>query len=209
MSSVYVVDDHALMRDGLRALLNGNGHRVVGEADCLSKALPEIVQLEPDILLLDLNMGECSGLELQERLKRHKIATRTVVLTAEVQSYHVAEAQRLGVDGFVLKEASSQELLDTLERVMRGQRSWAPQAQSLLESPGAANRIAQLSPREIQIVQLVVRGMTSASIGERLFLSPKTVDTYRSRLMAKLGVGDVPGLVRLAIREGIIGLDEH
>jgi two-component system, NarL family, invasion response regulator UvrY len=209
MSTVYVVDDHALMRDGLRALLSGGGHNVVGEADSPSRALPEIVRLVPDILLLDLNMGERSGLELQERLKRHNIATRTVLLTVDVQAHHVSEAQRLGVEGFVLKGTSSQELLETLERVMRGQRCWAPQAQALLESPEAASRMAQLSPREVQIVQLVVRGMTSAAIGQQLFLSPKTVDTYRSRLMAKLEVGDVPGLVRLAIREGIIGLDDH
>lgn len=209
MSKVYVVDDHALMRDGLRALLSGQGHEVVGEADSLSKALPEILRLVPDILLLDLNMGERSGLELQERLARHNISTRTVVLTVDVQPHHVAEAHRLGVDGFFLKGASSQELLDMLQRVASGQRSWAPQAQAMLDSPAASHRIAQLSRREIQIVELVVRGMTSAAIGERLHLSPKTVDTYRSRLMAKLGVGDVPGLVKLAIREGIIGLDDH
>jgi two-component system, NarL family, invasion response regulator UvrY len=207
MSTVYVVDDHALMRDGLRALLSGSGHNVVGEADTPSRALPEIVRLLPDILLL--NLGERSGLELQERLKQHNIATRTVLLTVDVQARHVSEAQRLGVEGFVLKGASSHELLETLEQVMRGQRCWAPQAQALLESPEAASRMAQLSPREIQIVQLVVRGMTSAAIGQQLFLSPKTVDTYRSRLMAKLDVGDVPGLVRLAIREGIIGLDDY
>lgn len=209
MSTIYIVDDHALMRDGLKALLTGNGHEVVGESASLSEALPDIVRLEPEVLLLDLNMGERSGLELHERLRRHKIRTRTVVLTVEVQSHQVVDAHRLGVEGFVLKGDSSQELLNTLEKVTLGHRSWAAQAQSVLESPSSRRRVDQLSPRELQIVQLVVRGMTSVAIGERLFLSPKTVDTYRSRLMAKLGVGDVPGLVRLAIREGVIGLDDH
>lgn len=209
MSTIYIVEDHALMRDGLKALLTGNGHEVVGESANPGKALSEVVVLEPDVLLLDLNLGEGSGLELYERLRRHRIHTRTVVLTVEVLPHQVAEAHRLGVEGFVLKGDSSQELLNTLERVSRGHRSWAAQAQTALESPSSARRVDQLSPRELQIVQLVVRGMTSVAIGERLFLSPKTVDTYRSRLMAKLGVGDVPGLVRLAIREGVIGLDDH
>lgn len=208
MTAVYLVDDHALMRDGLRALLLPHDYEVVGEAGSLDEALPDIRLLMPDLMLLDLHLGEASGLELQEQLVRRQIPVKTIVLSVDAQVHQVAEASRLGVAGFVFKGAPSQTLLQTMEVVRRGGRSWDPRAQALLERVGQASRLALLSPREVQIVQLVVRGWSSNAIGDRLHLSPKTVDTYRSRLMAKLDVSDLPSLVRLAIREGLIGLDE-
>lgn len=208
MTSVYLVDDHALMRDGLRALLSANGYVVAGEAGSVDKAMEAFRELQPDLLLLDLNLGDASGLELQEWLRKHRLPTRTIVLTVGAQAHQAAEARRLGVEGFVFKGASSQSLLQAMVVVMRGNHAWDARALDLLERAGQASRMGLLSPREIQILQLVVRGQTSASIAERLFLSPKTVETYRSRLMAKLEVNDVPGLVRLAIREGLIGLED-
>lgn len=208
MMAVYLVDDHALMRDGLRAFLISQGHRVVGEAGSVDKALSEIRQLVPEVLLLDLYLGDASGLELQEQLVRRQVPVKTIVLAVDAQVHQVAEAHRLGVTGFVFKGASGHTLLQTMDVVRRGGRCWDPRAQALLERVGQTSRMALLSPREIQIVQLVVRGWSSIAIGDRLSLSPKTVDTYRSRLMAKLDVNDLPSLVRLAIREGLIGLDE-
>lgn len=208
MMAVYLVDDHALMRDGLRAFLVSQGHQVVGEAGSVDKALPEIRRLVPEVLLLDLSLGDASGLELQEQLVRRQVPVKTIVLAVDAQVHQVAEAHRLGVAGFVFKGASGQTLLHAMDVVRRGGRSWDPRAQALLERVGQTSRMALLSPREIQIVQLVVRGWSSIAIGDRLSLSPKTVDTYRSRLMAKLDVNDLPSLVRLAIREGLIGLDE-
>lgn len=208
MTSIYVVDDHALMRDGLRVLLSAHGHEVVGDSGSADKALADILELVPEILLLDLNLGDSFGLELQELLHRHRVPTRTVVYTVAAQYHQVLEAHRLGVLGFVFKGASATTLLQSIDAVMNGRRHWEARAQTMLDSPGQRSRIALLSPREVQIVQLVVRGLSSAAIAKRLFLSPKTVDTYRSRLMAKLEVNDVPGLVRLAIREGLIGLED-
>jgi DNA-binding NarL/FixJ family response regulator len=208
MTTVYLVDDHALMRDGLNALLTSRGHRVVGEAGSVEEALSQIPRQAPDLLLLDLYLGAASGLELQAQLVRRRIPVKTIVLSVDAQVHQVAEAHRLGVTGYVLKGASGQELLQAMDVVMRGGHSWDARAQALLDRAGQASPMALLSPREIQIVQLVVRGWSSTAIGERLFLSPKTVDTYRSRLMAKLDVNDVPSLVRLAIREGLLSLDD-
>lgn len=208
MTTVYLVDDHALMRDALTALLASHGHHVVGEAGAVDSALAEIRRVAPDVLLLDLNLGDASGLDLQAQLVRRHVPVKTIVLAVDAQAHQVAEAQRLGVAGFVFKGASGQTLLRTLEVVGRVGRCWEPRAQALLERAGQASRMSLLSPREVQIVQLVVRGWSSTAIGERLSLSPKTVDTYRSRLMAKLDMNDLPSLVRLAIREGLIGLDE-
>lgn len=203
--SVYLVDDHALLRDGVRVLLVSRGFDVVGEADTPTLALQEILQLRPDLLLLDLRLGSDSGLALLERLQKHGASVRTVVLTVDAQAFQVAKAHRLGVEGFVFKYEPPTTLLQAIHRVMQNEHHWAPRALELLASADKGSRLARLSPREAQIIRLVVEGCSSTEIGAHLHLSPKTVDTYRSRLMAKLEVGDVPSLVRLAIREGMIG----
>ncbi len=211
MSRLYLIDDHALIRDGLRALLGAAGHVVVGESDAPTPALAELARLEPDIVLVDLALGERSGFELLDELQRRKLRTRVIVLTMSNQPRHVAEALRLGAHGYVLKGSPSAELLHAIDAVAQGRRylgeSEAELAlRGLTEGAGAAE---MLSPRERQVLVMVARGASSAEIGSSLHLSPKTVDTYRSRLMAKLALADVPALVRWAIREGLVGLDER
>ncbi|MDQ7746660.1 response regulator transcription factor [Hydrogenophaga pseudoflava] len=213
MSTIYLVDDHALMRDGLRAVLEDAGHRVVGEADHPAPALADLQRLLPDVMLLDLHLGDRSGLELLEQVRLRKLPVRTVVLTMSAQPRHVAEALRLGAAGYVLKGAPAAEVLKAIDAVLAGRRHLGPEAaelavQGLTESP-ESQALASLSVREQQVLLLVVRGQTSAAIGEALNLSPKTVESYRSRLMTKLGVNDVTGLVRLAIREGLISAQER
>ena len=210
MTRLYLIDDHAMMRDGLRAMLVAAGHDVVGEAVELTLALAEITHLHPELVLLDLNLGQRSGFELLVELQKRDSPARVVVLTMSDQPRHVAEALRLGAWGYVLKGSPSAELLATITAVASGRRHLgAGPAQLAARSlDEAATASAQLSPRERQILVMVVRGASSSSIGEALHLSPKTVDTYRSRSMAKLGLSDVPAMVRWAIREGLIGLDE-
>lgn len=213
MSDIYLVDDHAMMRDGLRAVLEDAGHRVVGESDHPTTALGELLRLAPAVLLLDLQLGERSGLELLEALHKRDLPTRVIVLTMSAQPRHVAEALRLGALGYVLKGSPAAEVLKAVEEVAAGRRHLGPEAAQLaidgLAQPSDQNLLATLSQREQQVIRMVVRGQTSAAIGEQLHLSPKTVESYRSRLMAKLGVADLPALVRLAIREGLIGVDDE
>lgn len=212
MSRIYLVDDHAMVRDGLRAVLEDAGHQVVGESDQPTVALAELLRLQPELLLLDLHLGQRSGLELLEALQRRQLSTRCIVLTMSAQPRHVAEALRLGALGYVLKGSPASEVLRAVEVVAQGRRHLGPEAAQLaidgLAQAGEASAIATLSAREQQVIRMVVRGQTSAAIGEALHLSTKTVESYRSRLMAKLGVGDLPALVRLAIREGLIGIDD-
>ncbi len=206
--TLYLVDDHRMVCEGLRAVLEAAGHRVVGESADPTRALAELAALRPDVLLLDLHLGERSGLELLAELQRRPLRLQTIVLTMSAQPRNVAEALRLGAAGYVLKGAPASELLHAIDAVTLGRRhvcaELADAALQALAVPAGEDPLGALSPREQQILALVVQGRSSAAIGLALHLSPKTVDTYRSRLMGKLHVTDVPALVRLAIRSGLI-----
>ncbi len=208
MTRVYLVDDQLILRDGLHALLETAGHQVVGESSDPTQALAEAQQRQAQVMLLDLGLGERSGFEVLQELKRRESPVRAVVLTMSCQPRHVAESVRLGAAGYVLKDSGAPELLQAIESVAAGRRYFGPQVSDLalqaLTDESPTDPFALLSPRERQIVTMVVNGLSSASIGTQLHLSPKTVDTYRSRIMAKLGVSGVTGLVRLAVREGLV-----
>jgi len=213
MSRIYLVDDHSMLRDGLRALLEHAGHAVVGEAGGVAEAAADIVRLQPDIVLLDLQLDGRSGFELLADLQRRALPTRTIVLTMSDGARNVAEALRLGAAGYLLKGSASVELMAAIAAVAAGRRYFGPTvADAALQGLAATDDTARggdlLSPRERQILVLVARGKSSTAIGEELHLSSKTVDTYRSRLMAKLKLRDVPAIVRWAIREGLVDLDD-
>ncbi len=213
MSRLYLVDDHAIVRDGLRVVLEAAGHVVVGEAAGPTPALADLGRLAPDVLLLDLHLGQRSGLELLAEIQRRGLAVKVIVLTMSDQPRHVAEALRLGAWGYVLKDSPGRELLQAIDAVLAQRRHLSPGAAEaaagvLGGAAPAPSGADLLSPRERQILTMVARGASSSAIGETLHLSPKTVDTYRSRLMAKLGLGDIAAVVRWAIREGLVDLDE-
>jgi two-component system invasion response regulator UvrY len=211
MTTLYLVDDHLMVREGLRAVLQMAGHEVVGESADPTEAVAEIARRAPQVLLLDLSLGGRSGFEVLVELQRRAIGVRTVVLTMSAQPQHVAEALRMGAAGYVLKGAPSSEVLRAIEVVLQGRRYLGQEvaelaAQALTDGPDT-DPFAALSPRERQIVVMVVKGSSSAAIGRELHLSPKTIDTYRSRLMNKLGTANVTALVRLAMRHELLGAD--
>jgi two-component system invasion response regulator UvrY len=210
MSRIYLVDDHAMLRDGLRALLEHAGHGVVGDSGDIAAAAADIVRLQPDIVLLDLQLDGRSGFELLVQLReRQAQAARVIVLTMSEDSRTVAEALRLGASGYLLKGSASVELLAAIAAVAAGGRHFGTGvADAAPQGIMARDAGRELSPRERQILVMVARGKSSAAIGEALRLSSKTVDTYRSRLMSKLRLADVPAIVRWAIRAGWVGLDE-
>jgi len=211
MSRLYLIDDHMLVREGLRALLEGAGHEVVGESDDPTTALADIARLQPGVVLLDLHLGTRTGLELLAEFQRRKLELRVVVLTMSSQPLHVAEALRLGALGYVLKGSPGKQLLEAVAAAAQGRRLLGEnEAELAIKGLTAAQAGGeeQLSPRERQILVMVAKGRSSSAIGAELHLSPKTVDTYRSRLMAKLQLNDVPALVRWAIREGLISADD-
>jgi DNA-binding NarL/FixJ family response regulator len=210
MTRIYLIDDHLIVRAGLRALLESAGHTIVGEGADITQALSEVNRIEPDVVLLDLHLDGRSGFEVLAELQRRHLSARVIVLSMSDQPRNVAEALRMGASGYVLKGAASTELLAAVEAVALGRRYLGAGLTDIAVQglTNDADKGGTLSPRERQILVMVARGKSSAAIGEELHLSPKTVDTYRSRLMAKLELADVPALVRWALREKLIDLDD-
>ena len=208
MTRIYLVSDQLLLRDGLHALLGAAGHQVVGESSEPTHAVVDAQQQQAELMLLDLALGERSGFEVLQALKRRDSPVKALVLTMSAQPRHVAEAVRMGAAGYMLKDSGAAELLLAIDTVASGRRFFGPQVADLalqaLTQDTPAEPFSTLSPRERQIVTMVVNGLSSAAIGGQLHLSPKTVDTYRSRIMANLGVTGVTSLVRLAVREGLV-----
>ena len=212
MSRLYLIDDHAIVREGLRAMLEAAGHSVVGESSDPTQAVADLQRLAPAVTLLDLHLADRSGLEVLAEVRRRSLPLHCIVYTMSAQPRHVAEALRLGASAYVLKGSPSSEVLHAIDAVLRNVRHLgqgvAELAAEALVVPDGADPLRGLSPRERQIVVMVVKGQSSAAIGQVLHLSPKTVDTYRSRLMLKLGVTDLAGLIRLAVRTGIVDLHD-
>ena len=208
MAKIYLIDDHPIVRAGLSALLQGAGHSIVGESEDITQALSEVNRLAPDLVMLDLHLAGRSGFEVLAEMQRRQMSSKVIVLSMSDQPRNVAEALRMGAAGYVLKGSASVELVAAVDAVQQGRRYLGEGLTDIAVQglTSDADRGNTLSPRERQILVMVASGKSSAAIGEELHLSPKTVDTYRSRLMAKLELADVPALVRWAIREKLIDL---
>lgn len=208
---LYLLDDHTLFRQGLEGLLVAAGHEVVGSSDDPTQALSDIRQLEPDVALIDLHLAGRSGLDLLRDLSGRGLKARTLVLTMSSQPRHVQMALQLGARGYVLKGSPSDELLRAIRQVAAGQvflgRGVDDLAQPNRQRAPGDDPFASLSMRELEVVRMVVDGHSSADIARELHLSPKTVDSYRSRLMAKVGAQDLTALVKLAVRHGLTDTD--
>jgi DNA-binding NarL/FixJ family response regulator len=208
MARIYLIDDHPIVRAGLSALLQGAGHTIVGEGEDITQALSEVNRLAPDLVMLDLQLDGRSGFEVLAEMQRRQMSSKVIVLSMSDQPRNVAEALRMGASGYVLKGSASVELVAAVDAVQQGRRYLGEGLTDIAVQglTSDADRGNTLSPRERQILVMVASGKSSAAIGDELHLSPKTVDTYRSRLMAKLELADVPALVRWAIREKLIEL---
>jgi two-component system invasion response regulator UvrY len=208
MARIYLIDDHPIVRAGLSAVLEGAGHRIVGEGADITQALSDVSRLAPDVVMLDLQLDGRSGFEVLAEMQQRQMSARVIVLSMSDQPRNVAEALRMGAAGYVLKGSAGSELLAAIDAVMQRRRYLGAGLTDIAVQglTTDAERGNTLSPRERQILVMVASGKSSAAIGEELHLSPKTVDTYRSRLMAKLELPDVPALVRWAIREKLIDL---
>lgn len=203
---VFIADDHAVLRDGLRALLEPY-FDVVGTAGNGREAMRLIPDCSPDVVILDIAMPELNGIETARLLREKQYPVRVVILSMHRSSEHVFRAFEAGADGYLLKESASDEIVAALRSVCVGRRYLCREIEPLVLSRSNEGRgtapLASLSMREREVLQLVVEGRSSAEIGRLLHLSPKTVETYRSRLMKKLCVADLPALVRFAIEHGL------
>jgi DNA-binding NarL/FixJ family response regulator len=209
--TVYLVDDHRILRDGLRMLLELQGDiRVVGEAEDGRKALDGILEAKPDVVLMDITMPELNGIDATQNimLTLRVPETKIIILSVHSDSEHVYRAFQAGAKGYLLKESAGDEVVKAVHAVYQG-RQYVSQKLSdalplnYMRQPQERSPLELLSAREREVLQLTVEGATSAVIAEKLALSPKTVDTYRSRLMEKLGVQNLPELVRFSIKHGL------
>ena len=201
---VLLADDHTMFRDGLKSLLSSTPDiQVIAEVGNGGDAVRRIQDLKPDVALMDLSMPEVNGIEAARMLQGKCPATRVVILSMHSSSEHVFRAFEAGAAGYLLKESAGAELVAAVRAVHGGQRYVSAAIAAQQAAVGRAGPLESLSGRERQVLQLVVEGHSSAEIARRVHLSPKSVDTYRSRLMRKLGVGDVPALVKFAIQHGI------
>lgn len=204
---VILADDHALLREGLRALLGANpAIAVVAEVGDGREALRRAEELKPDVLVMDVSMPGLNGIEAAELVRARCPQTQVVMLSMHSSTEHLFRALRAGALGYVLKESAATEVIAAVQAVHAGQRYLSPALRDMMaEAPESdrASPLDSLSARERQVLQLVVEGKSSAAIARIVHLSPKTVETYRSRLMKKLGVADVPSLVKFAIQHGL------
>lgn len=202
---VLLADDHAMMRDGLKALLSASPDiSVVAEVSNGGDAVRRAQELKPDVVLMDIAMPDLNGIEAARMLRDRCPETRVVILSMHSSSEHVFRAFEAGAAGYLLKESAGTEADVAVRAVHGGQRYLSRAIAALAQAPaGRAGPLDSLSARERQVLQLVVEGHSSAEIAKRVHLSPKSVETYRSRLMKKLGVSDVPSLVKFAIHHGI------
>ena len=213
---VLVADDHAIIREGLRVMLgNQPDMEVIEIASNGREAIRLVDEHDPDVAVMDISMPELNGIEaIQQILPLHP-NIKVIVLSIHETKPYVYRALKAGAKGYLIKETAGLEVVEAVRAVYRGERYLSQRISDLLTDvsfQGLAGSIEvspleQLSLREREILQLVAEGKTSQEIAERLSISSKTVDTYRSRLMRKIGVEDVAGLVKFAIQHGVISLE--
>jgi DNA-binding NarL/FixJ family response regulator len=214
LCALLLADDHALVRAGIRALLESlDGVEVIGEASDGHDALRMIGEQRPDLALLDISMPGLNGLEVTARATREYPRTRVIVLSMHADDEYVYRALRAGATGYLLKNADRRELELAVRAVARGE-AWLSPAVSkkvIAAFAGGGKRsedpVEVLTPRQREILQLVAEGHSTKEIAQRLVLSVKTVESHRTQLMERLGIHDVSGLVRYAIRLGIVRVE--
>ena len=208
---VLIADDHALMREGLKALLSAASDvQVVAEANDGRDAMRLVGELSPDVILMDISMPGMNGVEALDAMRSNGVRAGVVILSMHSSAEHVFRAFEAGADGYLLKDAAGPELVAAVRAVRAGRR-YLSEALRGLEIAFGTQRgdspLERLSSRERQVLQLVAEGKSSAEIAGILHLSRKSVDTYRSRLMKKLELADIPALVKFALQHGITSLD--
>jgi two-component system, NarL family, response regulator NreC len=204
---VLLADDHAIVRQGLRAVLEREGFDIVGEAADGREAVELCERLHPEVVVLDVSMPLLNGIDAAREISRSNSRTKTVLLTMHTEDTFVLQSLRAGVSGFVLKQRSAEELVRAIRDVCKGE---------IFLSAGICRTVVQayvnktelpnqtLSDRERQVLQLVAEGKTNKEVASVLNISPKTAEFHRANIMEKLDIHDTAGLVRYAIRQGLI-----
>jgi two-component system response regulator NreC len=210
-TKILLVDDHAMFRAGVKALLTREqGLEVVGEASSGDQGVDLTRQLKPDIVIMDLSMPGSDGLEATRRITALNLKTKVLVLTVHAEEEYLVPVVEAGASGYLSKTSADLDLIEAIRVVARGEVYMPPKATRLLlqhyknAQTEALAASPELSAREQEVLALTAEGFSSREIGERLFISPKTVDTYRARIMEKLGLTHRSELVRFALKTGLL-----
>ena len=211
-TTVFVADDHAILRDGLATLLAAQSDmEVVGTAGNGREAVAGVLRLAPRVAIIDISMPELDGIEAARQILAGNPEVHVMILSMHAGAQHVFHALEAGARGYLLKESASREVIEAIRIVQSGRRYLSPRVAEIVaqgvSDRSAVSPLSSLSQREREILKLVADGHSSARIGVMLHLSPKTVDTYRSRMMQKLHVTDLAGVIKLAIQHGLTSLE--
>lgn len=211
---LVIADNHTLVRAGLRSLVEDiDGVEVVGEAENGREALQLVETLNPQIVLMDIAMPEMNGLEATARIAREFPQVRVIILSMHANEEYVYQALRSGASGYLLKDSGTEELDLALRAIARGETYLCPAVSKYVVSDYVRrlgqdqNPLDQITPRQREILQLIAEGKSTKDIAGILYISTKTVETHRSQLMDRLDIHDIAGLVRYAIRIGLVVLE--
>lgn len=216
MSTIQLViaDNHTLVRAGFRSLVEDiDGIEVVGEAENGREALQLIETFKPQIVLMDIAMPEMNGLEATARIAREFPQVRVLILSMHANEEYVYQALRSGASGYLLKDSGAEELELALRAIARGETYLCPAVSKYVVSDYVRRLnqdqtpLDQITPRQREILQLIAEGKSTKEIAELLYISTKTVETHRTQLMDRLDIHDIAGLVRYAIRIGLVVLE--
>ena len=210
---VVLADDHAVVRSGLKAVLGAaRDIDVVGEASNGREAITLVNRLNPDVVIMDLTMAEMDGMTATKTIAEQGSAARVLVLTMHTEEEYLVQVLQAGAAGYIVKSAADRELVDAVRTVARGEVYVQPTAARVLargltqKDPHAEERarFEKLTERERNVLKMVAQGYTAPEIGEKLYISPKTVDTYKQRINEKLGLQHRADYVKLALRLGLL-----
>lgn len=204
---ILLADDHVIFRQGIRTLLERFGFEIVAEADDGREAIRLAREVSPDVAILDLAMPQLSGSEAAQEIAQFSPKTRAILLTMYSEEQYVAKALQVGITGYVLKTQSSADLLQAIRDVMAGGIYLSPGiSQAIVSAYLARHELSShpLTAREREVLQLVAEGKTTREVAQVLGISTKTAESHRMRIVAKLDIHDTAGLVRYAIRQGVI-----
>jgi len=213
---ILLADDHQILREGLKFILDAQKDIIVtGEVADGRQAVREARRIKPDVLIMDIAMPELNGIEATRQIIEECPSVKVIILSMHYSTEHIYQALLAGARGFVIKDSAGKELIQAIRAVYGGHRYLSEKVDEVLVEDYLLRRheiqpktpLENLSPREREILQLVAEGKTSAAIADILFISQKTVETYRSRMMQKLDLKDTAALVKFAIIHGLTGLD--
>jgi len=204
---VLLADDHQIVRDGMKVFLEREGFNVNAQAQNGQDAVRLAQSFRPDVVVLDITMPILNGLDAAREILHNSPNTKAVLLSMHDESKYVLEGLRIGIKGFVTKTHAAEDLLLAIRQAMQGMTYVSPElSQAVFEAIQTNKDVMQdpLTPRERQVLQLVAEGKTTKESAQLLNISPKTAETHRARIMEKLNIHETAGLVRYAIRRGLI-----